>query len=60
MKKIFNVIKRIVKALFLLYTFNLITSGVGVLIPINIPSVLIVGALGLPSVFALIILKKFI
>ncbi len=60
MKKIFTIIKKIVVALCMLYTFNLIVGKIGIIIPINIPSIIIVSALGLPSILGLLILYKVI
>ncbi len=60
MKKIFYVIKKIVLALFMLYTINLILGKIGMIIPINTSSIVIVSILGLPSVIGLIILYKII
>ncbi len=58
MKKIFIVIKKIVVALCMLYTFNLIVGKIGIIIPINIPSIVVVSLLGLPSILGLLILYK--
>lgn len=60
MKKIFIVIKKIVVALCMLYTFNLIVGKIGVIIPINLPSITIVSILGLPSILGLLLLYKII
>lgn len=60
MKKIFMVIKKIVVALCMLYTFNLIVGKIGIIIPINLPSIVVVSILGLPSILGLLILYKII
>lgn len=60
MKKIFYVIKKVVIALFMLYSINLILGKIGVIIPINISSIVIVSILGLPSVVGLLILYLII
>lgn len=60
MKKIFFVIKRVVVALVMLYSINLIINQSGVLLPINVFSIGIVSVLGIPAIFGLFILKLFI
>ena len=60
MKKIFFVIKRVVIALCILYSINLIVSKTGVILPINVVSIGIVSVLGLPSVVALLVLYNII
>lgn len=55
-----TIIKKIVIALFILYTINLIINQSGQMIPINIYSIGIVTILGLPSVFGLLFIKMFI
>ncbi len=60
MKKIMFVIKRVVIAVCMLYTFNLIISAAGYLVPINVASITVVSILGLPSVISLLILKILI
>lgn len=52
-------IKKIVMAICMLYTFNLIVMSAGVVVPINIPSIILVSILGLPAVFGLLVLKNF-
>lgn len=53
------VIKKIVMAICMLYTFDLIVMSAGVVVPINIPSIILVSILGLPAVFGLLVLKNF-
>lgn len=53
------IIKRVVMAICMLYTFDLIVMSAGVVVPINIPSVILVSFLGLPAVFGLLVLKNF-
>lgn len=59
MKKIFLVVKRVSLALCMLYTFNLIISSTGTMVPINVTSIGIVSILGMPSVIALFFLAKY-
>ena len=54
------VVKKIVMALCMLYSFNLIISCVGILIPINLCSIVLVSVFGLPAVFSLIVLLHFL
>lgn len=60
MKKIIFVVKKIVVALLMLYTINLIINQSGILLPINVFSIGLVTVLGIPAVFGLFILKIFI
>ena len=59
MRKIINIIKKIVVALCMLYTFNLIVSSIGIIIPINIYSIATVSILGLPAIFGLLLILQF-
>lgn len=54
MQFIVLVIKRLVMALCMLYTVDLITSSAGFIIPINVVSLL-----GIPALFGLAFLKHF-
>lgn len=53
-KKIFKFIKKIILSIFLLYGYNFIAQSIGIIIPINIYTVLLLSLLGIPSLFALI------
>jgi len=55
LKKILKVVKKIIMAILIIYTYNVIALPLNVTIPINIFTVLIVVILGLPSMLALII-----
>ena len=55
-KKIFNIIKKIVLAAFILYGFNLIMSPLSVIVPINIITVLLVTLLGFPGLLGLVVI----
>lgn len=59
MQFIVLVIKRLVMALCMLYTVDLITSSAGFIIPINVVSVIFVSLLGIPALFGLTFLKHF-
>lgn len=54
-KKIFNLIKKIVFSVFLIYGFNLIASPLNLIIPINIITVGLITILGLPALLSLIL-----
>lgn len=60
MKKIMLIIKRIVMGLCMLYTFNILVSKTGLIIPINTYSILLVTILDIPGIILLLILKKFL
>ncbi len=57
MKKILSVVKRFVLSTFILYGYNLIATKFNLIIPINVFTVSLVGGLGIPALFALILLK---
>ena len=53
-------VKKIVMALCMLYSFNLIIGYAGILIPINLCSIIFVSILGVAAVFSLIVLSNFL
>ncbi len=55
-KKLFNVIKRIVFAAILIYGYNVIASPINLQIPINVFTLLLVSVLGFPSLVGLFII----
>ena len=59
-KQIYDVLKKIVVSSFLLYGYNLIAVSLGIIIPINIITVLILVVLGYPSLFSLILIQTLI
>ncbi|NLL44332.1 MAG: hypothetical protein GX247_01520 [Mollicutes bacterium] len=56
LKKIFYFIKKMIFSAFLLYGYNLIASPLGLIIPINIVTVLLLTILGIPALFSLIVI----
>ena len=54
-KKIFELIKKIVFSVFLIYGFNLIAVSLNVIIPINVITVSLITILGLPALLSLIL-----
>lgn len=55
LKKIFNLIKKIVFSVFLIYGFNIIASPLNLIIPINVITVGFITLLGLPALLSLIL-----
>lgn len=53
------VIKHLVMSLCMLYTFDVIVSSAGVLVPINFVTIIFVACLGLPAIFGLLVLQNF-
>lgn len=56
MKHIWNVVKKVIIAIFMLYGINLLISSLNILIPINIVSIILVSLLGVPGIITLVIL----
>lgn len=56
LKKIFEIVKRIVISCFILYGYNLIAGPLNLIIPINIITVLALAILGFPALIALIVI----
>ena len=55
LKKILNVVKKIIMAVLLIYAYNIMGLPINVMIPINIITVLIASILGLPGILSLIV-----
>lgn len=55
-KKILNILKKIVISGFLLYGYNLISAPLNIMIPINVITVLCLTVLGVPALFAFILI----
>lgn len=54
-KKMFNILKRIIISAFILYGYNLIVTPINLTIPINLITVGLLTVFGIPALFALII-----
>lgn len=54
LKKIYKLFKKMIVSAFILYSYNLISAPLNLIIPINIYTVSILTVLGIPSLFALI------
>lgn len=55
-KKMFNILKRIIISAFILYGYNLIITPINLTIPINLITVGLLTVFGIPALFALIII----
>ena len=55
-KKIFNVVKKVVISGFLLYGYNIITAPLNIMVPINFITVSSLTILGFPALFAFILI----
>jgi len=58
MKNVLIVVKKIIFAILLLYTYNLIASSFSLIIPINLVTVSIVSMIDFPGLFLLVLLLK--
>lgn len=56
MKKVLNLLKKLLFGFFILYGFNTISSNFDLVIPINIISLSLVTFLGFPGLLSLILL----
>lgn len=56
-KFFFKIFKKILFYIFLLYSFNLFVSPIGIVIPINYITVSILVVLGVPAFFGFILLS---
>ncbi len=59
-KKFFIIIRKITVSFFLLYAYNLIIQPLGLIIPINVITVMSVSILGIPALLSFIALSVFI
>ena len=55
LKKIFNIIRKLVVAVLLIYAYNKLAVPFNVVIPINIITVLLVSLGGIPSIMMLVL-----
>ena len=60
MNKIFGKLKSFILAPFVVYIYNLIGSPLGLLIPINLITVLIIGFLGFPGLITLMLFITYV
>lgn len=59
-KGIFYIIKRVIVAMLLIYTYNIILFPLGIIISINFFSIFLVSIFGLPAVMALCLFSLLI
>lgn len=57
LKKILEVIKKVIFSVVLLYGFNIIANPINIMIPINLITIGAVTILGFPALFAFIIIN---
>ena len=55
-KKLLNLLKRIISSGFILYGYNLIVTPINLTIPINLITLSLITFFGLPALFALIVI----
>ncbi len=60
MKKLFDIIKRVIISGFLLYGYNLIAVNFNMILPINFITLLSITFLGAPALLALVLFKILI
>ena len=59
-KKIFDIVKKIILAVLLIYAYNKLALPLNVIIPINIITVLFVYVCGIPSLLCLVLFFNLI
>lgn len=57
MKKVWQLLQRIIVSIFILYGYNLIATRFNLVIPINLITIGSVSILGFPMLFVLVLLK---
>lgn len=57
MKKVWQLLQRIIVSIFILYGYNLIATKFNLVIPINLITIGSVSILGFPMLFVLVLLK---
>lgn len=60
LKKSYELLKRIIISVFLLYSFNLVMSPLEIMIPINVITVVGITVLGFPALLSFLIILLFI
>ncbi len=56
MKKLIKILKKITISAFILYGYNLLMSPLGLIIPINVITLLTLTLLGFPALFSFILI----
>lgn len=60
MKFLFDFVKKLCFAPFVLYVFNAMAVGVDLYIPVNLITVLVVAMLGIPGILMIVALLMFV
>ena len=60
LKKIYEILKRIIISVFLLYSFNLVMLPLEIMIPINMITVVGITVLGFPALLSFLVILLFI
>ena len=55
LKKIFNIIKKIIMAVVFIYAYNKLALPLNVIIPLNVITVCLVAICGIPSILMLVL-----
>ena len=55
LKKVINILKKIILSVLLIYTYNKLALPLDVFVPINLFTVIFVSICGIPSMFVLIL-----
>ena len=55
LKKVFDVVKRIIMAVLFIYTYNKLALPLNIIIPINVVTVFLVALCGIPSILTLVL-----
>ncbi len=58
MKKVYKVVCRFILSPFIIYIFDLILVKFGMMIPINLYTILLVGILGIPGLFIILFVMR--
>lgn len=59
-QKIFKFVKRLIFSSFLLYGYNMLSLPLNIIVPINVITILGITILGIPALFAFILIHIFI
>lgn len=60
LKKVINLLKKVVFSSFFLYGYNLLAAPLNLIIPINLINILLLSLLGVPALFGLIFIFVFV
>lgn len=55
LKRVINLIKKVIVAVLLIYAYNKLALPLGIIIPINVVTVLLVALCGIPSILMLVL-----